>query len=83
LVRWFVIMIVFFVAGTVLDGLALFSILPESVTSLGGATADIGVASSLLYLLYRGLSPRSLTAQERAHLSSQPFLLAALAIREE
>jgi hypothetical protein len=75
-----VIMIVFFVAGTVLDGLALFSILPESVTSLGGATADIGVASSLLY---RGLSPRSLTAQERAHLSSQPFLLAALAIREE
>jgi hypothetical protein len=83
LIRWFVVMVLFFIAGTVLDGLALLVVIPQYVDAVGGAIADIGAAAALLVLLEKGLSPRPLTQEERIALSSQPLLLAALGISPE
>jgi hypothetical protein len=83
LIRWFVVMVLFFIAGTILDGLALLSLAPHIVGDVGGAISDIGAATALLVLLEKGLSPRPLTEAERSALSSQPLLLAALGISPE
>jgi hypothetical protein len=83
LIRWFVVMVLFFIAGTVLDGLALLFLVPQFIDGLGGAVADIGAATALLVLLEKGLSPRPLTESEKNALSSQPLLLAALGISPE
>jgi hypothetical protein len=83
LVRWFVLMTLFFLAGTTLDGLTLLSVVPPIVDSIGGATSDIGAAIALLFLLQRGLSPQPLSDAEVAELRSQPRLLAALAITRD
>jgi hypothetical protein len=83
LVRWFVIMALFFIAGTVLDGLSLLAIIPGYVDALAGAIADIGAAAALLLLLDRGLRPSPLSESERANLNAHPLLLAALGIGDE
>jgi hypothetical protein len=78
---WFLVMILLFIAGTVVEGLNLLSIILDEVADLGVAVADVGAASALLTLLLRGLSPRPLTEFVEASISAQPLLLAALGIQ--
>lgn len=79
--RLVALVVTIFLIGGVFDGFNLLGLVPEAAGDLATAVLDLAAAGALFLLLYRGLSPHTLSSAEREALALRPMALDALGMR--